>query len=932
MNFINSVHSHTTRYKGKPVALVAASTTINSYSYNGTAVTTPSGILGTGNGIIVGTTSSGYTVYGFGQGRNATDSATTNNYTINYTATGSSGKISVFAVGGGGGGGRNYGGGGGGGGVYMGEVAVSAGTGTITISVGNGGTGATVTPNTGTPGVNTTVVFSGTPSTTTITSTGGGGGIGITASGGAGGPGGIVGSNGVGAGGGKLDTGGGQAGGGGGAGTAGVSGSAGCEGGSGIRCTTLTGVKDLTLLGATFSTWYWGGGGGGGSYNVAITGHNGGNGGIGGGGGASARDGSATIYGGAGINNGTNSATGNTAAGSGGANTGGGGGGVWNAVTGNGGSGVVFIAFLPPDSSIFSPSDSLVWWFPCNYGDIAGTAIANYTLANYAPYNNNAIINYTGTSTSLTALAITNAEYKTGGASLYVNGTLTAPNMYGSLNYGAALTLPGSTGITYCCWIKTDRVPTSSYCRLFQIIGAGNDYNYICSTDRASSNLQYPQFIMNQSKSGSLNMELKVPVFDNTWHHVLITNQSTGGWKVYIDNVVYLPGSAQWNTAGASDATFIYQGLTATAASVNVLGAPGDRIITGYYDDIRMYTRGVTAAEVAAIYNYRGSKSFTITSAITNWNNSTDVLGTSIFNGITYKIYAFKSTGVTYSFNYSCSSTSNIYILAVGGGGGGGLDQGGGGGGGGVIQSTTSLLGSDVISITVGGGGATETNGSNTTVNWTTATSKNITATGGGHGGTYSIVSTSGGSGGGGGGARGNATNNAGSSGTAGQGNAGGSGYVTSGTALHAGGGGGAGYAGDDFSTPRAFNGVTYYGSGGNGIICSLPGFATSIYGNYYWGGGGGASSYYTFSYNSVTINYSGVGGLGGGGGGGIYDTSSYPAPISDTSSTAINLGTSGTTTSIGNGGVNTGGGGGGGSSGSGRAGGSGIVIIAIPQ
>jgi hypothetical protein len=114
---------------------------------------------------------------------------------------------------------------------------------------------------------------------------------------------------------------------------------------------------------------------------------------------------------------------------------------------------------------------------------------------------------------------------------------------------------------------------------------------------------------MNQSKSGGLNMELKVPVFDNTWHHILITNQSTGGWKIYIDNVVYLPGSAQWNTSGASDATFIYQGLTATAASVNVLGAPGDRIITGYYDDIRMYTRGVTAAEVAAIYNYRGSMS-----------------------------------------------------------------------------------------------------------------------------------------------------------------------------------------------------------------------------------------------------------------------------------------------------------------------------------
>ena len=107
MNIINSIHAQTIRYKnGLSVAAVvsASSTNVNSYAYNGTAVTTPSGSLSTTNGIIVGTTTTGYTVYGFGQGRNAADSATTNNYTINYTVTGSNAKVSVFAVGGGGGG------------------------------------------------------------------------------------------------------------------------------------------------------------------------------------------------------------------------------------------------------------------------------------------------------------------------------------------------------------------------------------------------------------------------------------------------------------------------------------------------------------------------------------------------------------------------------------------------------------------------------------------------------------------------------------------------------------------------------------------------------------------------------------------------------------------------------------------------------------
>ena len=60
---------------------------------------------------------------------------------------------------------------------------------------------------------------------------------------------------------------------------------------------------------------------------------------------------------------------------------------------------------------------------------------------------------------------------------------------------------------------------------------------------------------------------------------------------------------------------------------------------------------------------------FIVNPNITNWQ-STDVSGTSITNGINYQVYVFKSTGITYTVNYSVGG-SYMYVLAVGGGGSG---------------------------------------------------------------------------------------------------------------------------------------------------------------------------------------------------------------------------------------------------------------------
>ena len=78
---------------------------VTGYTFNGSAVTTPSGALSTGNGIIKGTSTTGgtnYNVYAFGQGRNTSDAGTTNNYVMSYNVA-SSTTVYVLAVGGGGG-------------------------------------------------------------------------------------------------------------------------------------------------------------------------------------------------------------------------------------------------------------------------------------------------------------------------------------------------------------------------------------------------------------------------------------------------------------------------------------------------------------------------------------------------------------------------------------------------------------------------------------------------------------------------------------------------------------------------------------------------------------------------------------------------------------------------------------------------------------
>ena len=95
---------------------------------------------------------------------------------------------------------------------------------------------------------------------------------------------------------------------------------------------------------------------------------------------------------------------------------------------------------------------------------------------------------------------------------------------------------------------------------------------------------------------------------------------------------------------------------------------------------------------VSVVYNftfngisYAGTTQGTYSSSLASGNGI--VMGTTPDSS--YNVYAFgnDSTAGTYVINYTCNTSANVYLLAVGGGGQGGGDQGGGGGAGGLIST-----------------------------------------------------------------------------------------------------------------------------------------------------------------------------------------------------------------------------------------------------
>jgi hypothetical protein len=373
---------------------------------------------------------------------------------------------------------------------------------------------------------------------------------------------------------------------------------------------------------------------------------------------------------------------------------------------------------------------------------------------------------------------------------------------------------------------------------------------------------------------------------------------------------------------------------------------PADSGGTQFAADIWYYVGVVKNGATATMYvNGTAIGSQTVTNPKAAGNSSIylfEYYTAGLANIDNIKIYSRSISAAEVTQNYLASQNrltkAPVGYLIVGGGGGGGMDMGGGGGAGGYVSGNT-YMSPGTYNVSVGGGGtgapAAGTGGQPGSHQFTISATKgsdsyfygteagNLTAIGGGFGGSsfwgYTPNNGYGGPGGSGGASSGykegvGASDRSGvstQSSTYGYGLGNTGGQATNN--YYSGGGGGAGAVGNTGSS-------TVQGDGGVGVLNSILGT------NYYWAGGGGGAGY---------SREGGNGGNGGGGAGAVGSKTggSGFTPGDNSNGGSIN---SWANSPGGNGGFATGGGGGGGShytgNNKGGHGGSGSVILRYPS
>ena len=348
----------------------------------------------------------------------------------------------------------------------------------------------------------------------------------------------------------------------------------------------------------------------------------------------------------------------------------------------------------------------------------------------------------------------------------------------------------------------------------------------------------------------------------NVWSHVAIVRDSNNYINVYINGVpaitpVNYSASLNYNNGsiGSSYALRIgahiadggfYQGYSGSISNARITSTA---VYNGPFLPPKKTLTNIIGTQFLAC------QSSTFIDNSSNGYGITNVSSVTIFSPIfTKNITSQQVTGGylidgefdEYSYGGNPPASVDYLIVAGGGGGGNGASyqyEGGGGGAGGLLSGTATVSPVTIYSFVVGGGGGGTGYGSN-------STGLNLTAIGGGAGGSY---------GGGAGGSGGGTWAGSAGSGTAGPPR---QGYNGAGGGNNPGGGGGASAAG-----------ITN-GAGGAGAEWPTGS------GTYYAGGGAG-------SYGGSSVGGGGAGGTspvagtvntGGGGGAGVSTVSSAGA------------------------------------------------------
>jgi hypothetical protein len=174
-------------------------------------------------------------------------------------------------------------------------------------------------------------------------------------------------------------------------------------------------------------------------------------------------------------------------------------------------------------------------------------------------------------------------------------------NDYVSITDNDNLTVT-STGFTVAYWVKLDTIPAASVANRMFLLGKGNPSNYEWDMAINSYNSDYGKFLFhlyNSDGSSSLYRPSLTSPQVGVWYHVVATLAgASSAPDIYINGVLD-NGTSVGSVTASNAAANIYLGARTDLA---------ENELDGTLDDVRIYSRTLTASEVKKLYLLGQSK------------------------------------------------------------------------------------------------------------------------------------------------------------------------------------------------------------------------------------------------------------------------------------------------------------------------------------
>lgn len=159
-----------------------------------------------------------------------------------------------------------------------------------------------------------------------------------------------------------------------------------------------------------------------------------------------------------------------------------------------------------------------------------------------------------------------------------------------------------TTAITYMCWVNLVRLPTSADSNAFAFFGRTSNTvgSYIWECGVLTNGNPVSEITTN---SGMIDSTSAIVMAINTWYHYATTWDSTSQ-----QTLIYINGALSSTTSvpGTRLLTSTSSAQMDVGANLGLAGANPSQELVGSIDDVRMYNRKLSAAEISTIYATHG--------------------------------------------------------------------------------------------------------------------------------------------------------------------------------------------------------------------------------------------------------------------------------------------------------------------------------------